>query len=272
MKEQKIIKETCVAGRTIDHVIKLPSGIHIGQRRKRSNITPEAVVKNNDRIAERNLTRLINTNFGTGSGHFTLTYKVEPETPQRGKKDIDYMMRKLRKEMRKHEQELKYIIVTEYKNRRIHHHVLLNTIDASMVDRLWGKGFIKMSILDNTGSYRKLAEYLIKETQKTFRDEDSPRRKRYSPSRNLVKPIIKREYVSGAELFNDPKPIKGYYIDQDSVRRYEHPVTGLEHLEYTEIAIKKPRKYKAWPRGKKVRGESRKKVHDVEQVSWLDEF
>ena len=55
MAEQKIIRETCVAGRMIDHIIKLPTGNHRGRRGKRVNPSSEKVQKNNDRIAERKL-------------------------------------------------------------------------------------------------------------------------------------------------------------------------------------------------------------------------
>ena len=72
--KQVAIKETCVAGRTIEHVIKLPSGCHKGKRAQRMNATPENVKKINDIVAERNFRRLINHNFGYGSGHYTLTY------------------------------------------------------------------------------------------------------------------------------------------------------------------------------------------------------
>ena len=81
-------------------------------------------------------------------------------------------------------------------------------------------------------------------------------------------PIIKREPVNAYLLFEDPQPIKGYYIDKDSIRRYEHPVTGIEYLEYTEIAIDEPRKYKVWPRGKRVREESIKKIKGEVQFSF----
>ena len=62
-----------------------------------------------------------------------------------------------------------------------------------------------------------------------------------------MRPVPTRKDVSEAELFNDPGAIDGYYIDQDHCRRYEHPVTGLEHLEYIMVAIDKPRRFKHWP-------------------------
>ena len=120
-------------------------------------------------------------------------------------------------------------------------------------------------MLDDTGNYKKLAEYLIKETEKTFRLEDSVAKQRYSPSRNLYRPIAKREFVSEKELFDDPKPLKGYYIPKDEIRRYEHPVTELPHLQYIMIADDKPKRYKTWPKGKVVEIKEWFKVNNIEE-------
>ena len=152
------------------------------------------------------------------------------------------------------QKDLKYIIVTEYLNHRSHHHIILNTQDVELITKTWGKGRVRIVALDETGQYKKLGEYLIKETTKTIRDPESVHKRRYTASRNLIRPIIKREIVSATELSEDPKPIPGYYIPQDMIRRYEHPITGVEHLEYYMVADGKPRKYKVWPRGQAVPG------------------
>ena len=259
------IRETCIAGRTIERIIKMPSGNHKGSRGKRTNATEEAVRKNNDIIAERNLRRKINHNFGKGSAHYTLTYGEYLPTPQEAKKDLKNFIRRMRTALGK---KIKWVAVTEYNNHRIHHHIIINTANAELVNEKWGKGWVRTSMLDNSGDYKKLANYLIKETQKTFREEDCPVQRRYACSRNLEMPIIKREPVNAYLLFEDPQPIKGYYIDKDSIRRYEHPVTGIEYLEYTEIAIDEPRKYKVWPRGKRVREEAIKKIKGEVQFSF----
>lgn len=249
----KAVHEVCVAGKTIEHCLKLPSGNHKGKRSGRMNVTSEAVRKNNDRIVERNIRRLINANFCSGDSHITLTYGNHLPTQQEAKRDLGNFIKRLRRRMAKDGAELKYIAVTEYENHRIHHHIVVNTGDTAMVNSVWGKGWIHSSVLDDSGEYGQLASYLIKETQKTFRDEYCIRSKRYTHSLNLVKPVVKRDYVEVSRLYDDPEPIPGYYIDPNSVRRYEHPVTGLEHLEYIEIALDSPRKYKSWPKGRVIR-------------------
>ena len=237
----KVYRYTCVAGKVIDRMVKVASGNHTGKRGARINTTPEKVQQK------------LNANFKHNDLHLVLTYAVAP-TRQQAKKDRTAFIKALRKEMRSRGTELKYIAVTEYEHTRIHHHIVINNFDINTINELWSKGFVKFSALDDTGNYTALAEYLIKETTKTFREEDSLYKRRYSCSANLTKPVVKKEEVDPSELWDDPEPIEGYYIPEEYVRRFEHPVTGLEHLEYLMVAADKPRKYKAWPRGKTVSG------------------
>lgn len=258
----RVIKETCIAGLTIDHVIKVPSGNHKGRRAKKVNPSNEAVKKNNDRIAVRNLTRLINANFGIGSSLFTLTYRVIPEMKEL-KKNIEAFIKKVRRRLPK----LKYIFVCGLHGRP-HFHILMNTENITLVKALWNHGdIVSVKPLDSSGNYKKLAEYLIGNTKDSFREKTSPFKQRYSCSRNLVRPTIYREIVDISNLYEEPVPIKGYYIDKDSIRRYEHPVTGIEHLEYMEVALNKPRK--RWGRGEIVKPEKPVKEMYYEQLNLL---
>lgn len=248
-RKYRAVREVCVAGKTIDVTVKLSSGIHTEKRKQKKNITKEKVQANNDRMAAKNLARLINANFKEGDFHLVLTYKDVP-TKEQAKKDRAQFIRKLRKTY----PDLKYIAVTEWEHTRIHHHMVVSECSIDLIESLWWDlGYVKIGFLDNTGDYTRLAEYLIKETTKTFRMADSCYKRRYSCSANLIRPVVKREEISITELFEDPEPIPGYYIPKDSVRRYEHPVTGIEHLEYIMVALGEPRKYKSWPRGKKVK-------------------
>lgn len=264
----KVVRETAVAGKTIYRNIKVPSGRHSDKRRPRTNPTSEKVQKNNDRLAARNLTLLLNANFSEKSGHFILTYAGDEPTQEEAEKELKKFIRRLQYGMKKSGQEMKYIVVTEYKHKRIHHHIVINTLDAEMVNKAWAKGYTKMVALDDTGNYQKLAEYLIKETSKTFREPGSTHHRRWSGSRNLVRPVIKREYVPESALSDDPKPIDGYTIPE--VRRYEHPVTGLEYIEYFMVAVDEPRRYKVWPRGEVVSGKEyyKPEINEQEEIGW----
>lgn len=236
MREEKAIKETCIAGKTIEHVVKLRAGNHSGPRKKEREKSSEEIQKHNDRVAERNLRRLINHNFGYGDGHYTLTYQDEVN-PERAQKDLEYFIRKLRKKFQEKEKSLKYIAVTEYENKRIHHHILLNTNDAALIEDLWTKGHTRASLLDKSGDYALLSNYLIKETQKTFRQPEHYRKRRFSASRNLIRPDVIRERVSVKDIYQVPEPTEGYQIIWDSVQRYENYLTGCPILEYREIKI-----------------------------------
>lgn len=268
----KVVRDTCIAGKVIDVTVKVPSGNHTSKRAARTCITSEKVKKNNERIAVKELARLFNANFTSNDTHVTLTYRGAEPTQKQAVAAIKKFLRKLRAEYKKQGKELKYIAVTEYLNKRIHHHIVINGQDAALLTRLWQEGFVNLKSLDESGDYTQLAEYFIKESRKTFRYEESQHKRRYSCSRNLIRPKVKREMVSEKQLWEDPNPIPGYYIPQDSVRRYKHPITELEHLEYRMVAINEPRKYKVWPRGRQVDAKENFRVNYREkQEAFIDD-
>ena len=263
----KTFKDVAVAGRTIWVSIGVPSGNHMKTRAMKKHVTREQVQKNNDRLAVRNLTLLLNRNFDTKSCHFTLTYKDAPD-PEQAAKDRENFLRRMKRAV----PGLRYVAVTEYKNVRVHHHIVMSTTDVTLVSEAWKKGFVMPTVLDKSGDYTDLAEYLIKETNKTFRDPDGIHKHRWSASRNLRKPVIKRTDVTVKDLEEDPQPIRGYYIPEDRIRRYEHPVTGLEYVEYLMVALDKPRSYDIWPRGKEVSGRERYGVDEENEQGELFAF
>lgn len=248
---EKVIRETCIAGAVIDRCVKA-SFPHGGSRRPKSKPTSEAVRKNNDRLAAKQLTRLINANFYPGDLHATLTY-AEVVGVEEAKHQLELWLRRMRREYKKQGKEFHYIAVTEYEHHRIHHHVVMSYIDLPVITSQWANGRVRCTALDRSRSYSALAEYLIKETQKTFREADNATKRRWKASRNLRRPVVKREWVSVRELWRDPKPLKGYQIDKNSVRYYQNPITGLEHLEYQMISIDPVPRLKTWRRGKIIK-------------------
>lgn len=257
----KVIRETCIAGAVIDRTVKA-SFPHGGCRRPKSKPTSDAVRKNNDRIAAKQLTRLINANFMPGDLHTTLTY-AEVVSVEEANHELNLWLRRMRREYRRRGKEFKYIAVTEYQNKRIHHHIVMTEIDFRTINRQWTAGRIRCTALDETRSYKALADYLIKETQKTFRQPDNAVKRRWKASRNLTRPVVKREWVSVRELFRNPKPLKGYQLDEDSIRRYQNPITGLEHLEYQMIAIDQEPRLRRWKKGRKARPETYIRMDDL---------
>ncbi len=267
----KVKKRICIAGKSIITEIKVTSGYHKGKRGPKKNITSEMVQKNNDRLAVLNLTKLLNANFDEDDMHITLTYQDIPSLEE-AKKDRKNFIERLKYRMRKQGKELKAICVTEYENKRPHHHIVLNTNDMDMITECWRKGFVHSTQLDESGNYNKLAEYLIKETTRTFRNEDAIHKKRYTRVGRLITPVTTEHDSSYEELIEDPKPIAGYYIPEDCKRRFEHPVTGLEHQEYIQVAKSEPRRFKKWPKGKVVSTREKYKPDYFEEQLDLDEL
>ena len=274
----KLVKETCIAGAVIDRTVKLVSGTVNGRTRKaRSNPTPEAVQKNNDRIAIKNLTRTINANFGPGDSHLVLTYRerVDEETAI---KEVRKFRRNLQRDCKKAGIELKMVWATEL-DKRAHHHIIINTTEVSMdmIRKRWKHGNPKLLPLDNERNYWRLADYIIKETNEAFRDPAKALKQRYSCTRNLVRPVIVRQEAQARDFnINNIRPIKGYEIDEDSIQVYENPITGVPTLYYTMVATDaKPRVAGKWRGGKqsrKVKEESFARFEELRQTEFADLF
>lgn len=211
-------------------------------RGKNINTTPEDVKKQNAKLAEDNLRRLINHNFCYKDIHLVLTYrKDERPDPQTAKKHLSKFIRDLRKKYQKQGKELKYIVVTEYEGKAIHHHMIINKCkdDIGILADLWQFGRPHTTLLDSSGNYAALASYFIKETNRTFLKEDSPIKKRWSCSRNLerVEPIV--EVVKADSWRERPSTKKGYIIETDSIINGVSEVTGYPYQFYRMVKIKR---------------------------------
>lgn len=247
------IREICIAGSCIDVTLKF-SARKQGKRCAKSNPTREAVMKNNDRLAEKNLLRLINANFYPGDWHVTHTYEGSKPSEKEAKNELKNYLRRMAREFEKAGKEFKYIAVTEYKNHRIHHHIIMPYIDPAVIQHQWRRGRVRGLVpLDRSRNYRKLANYLIKETTKTMREPGNDTKKRWSSSKNLIRPVVKQEIVQPKALYERPKAYKGYEIDRDTIRRFEHPFTGIEHLEYMMVSTDPVPRIKTWRKGKVVK-------------------
>ncbi len=213
-------------------------------RQKKKKPTREEVAKQNEMNAVKYLRRKMNCNFGAGDYHVILTYKKELRPDQEGaRKSLSQFLRKLRAVYKKHCAELKYIVTTEYKSRAIHHHLVVNNVNllnvTSQVSRLWQYGRPKFTVLDDTGDYSQLAEYFVKETGQSFREPDNPNKTRYSCSRNLTEPKVKKTVMFARTWREEPQAPKGWYIDKNSFYEGVNPVTGYRYQYYTMRRIKR---------------------------------
>ncbi|MEY8518959.1 hypothetical protein AALC25_19090 [Lachnospiraceae bacterium 29-84] len=236
-------KTVVEAGATIEVTKSYTKRVGAKARGKKGKPTAEEIEKVNQMNAERTLRLKINNNFGVDDPFITLTYRPgERPEPEKAKKDIKKLIDGLRKWFKKVGADLKWVCVTEYKKKAIHHHLLVNHIEgqdvSKWVRRLWGHGRPHFKYLDGTGQYKDLAAYLIKETSKTYKAKDGARKQRYSCSRNLATPEPKTEIIRKAKKWlPDPKPVKGYYIDKDTVYNGVDPFTGRAYQKYTMIRI-----------------------------------
>ena len=237
------IKNKCRAGRTVDYEYHYTFRHNDGsciKRNPKEKPTKEAQKKVNRRKAAKEATRTINENFGPDDYYITLTYRIENRPDPEGlKKHIKALLAKMRNIQKKVGRLLKYIWVAEVGKRGATHiHMVVNQINLQAVRDIWKHGYTKVIPLDDTGQYRKLAEYLIKYSNQT---EDVLGRtigKRYNCSRNLVHPKPKTEVIKGRKKIPDSIPVpKGYYLDKDTERRGIHELTGYEFLQYTLIRI-----------------------------------
>ncbi|QIB68602.1 hypothetical protein Ami103574_04370 [Aminipila butyrica] len=250
-------KLTTVCGSTIFVKVKMLRDFIQGQKRKkRKNPTAEKVAEVNQRLAEKELAMILNFNFKPGDLHLVLTYKHLPSNEE-AHKALERFIKRCRAYMKRLGKEFKAVIATEYKHKRLHHHIVCSAAELEEIMKIWKQGHVKCSVLDMSGDYRRLAAYLIKETSKTFRDPDAFSKRRYNTTRNIQKPVTKSEKVSASMLLSNPKPIKGYYIDQDSVYKGENPFDEKPYVEYVMISedAEAPRLV-TWKRGKKARKEN----------------
>lgn len=184
--------------------------------------TPEEMEKINERNAVKKLRRKIYANFEEGDLFMTYTYrrKNRPTVPE-ARKELQRFLSRLRAVYRKKRCELRYIVVTEYMSKAIHHHLILNDLPdgtgGKTASGLWKRGGTNCKYLYEEGQYELLASYLIKETGKNFRKPGNPAKCRYSCSRNLVEPRKETEEMKRDDWPEEPRIPKGYCLDKQSL-------------------------------------------------------
>ena len=198
-------------------------------RRKKTNDTPETQAKGNERRAEKKLRMLLNENFKENDLYLTLTYEKDTPDAAEAKSNITKFVRKLRDCYKKIGSALKYIGVTEYKKKRIHHHMLINNaigIGKGIIKKVWPFGFLKVDLFGGEpADCERLASYFIKETSKTFNTDEKVHGLRWIESKNLIHPVPEKRVVHAGAWREEPKPPKGYYIDvvKSGINQHDYP-------------------------------------------------
>ena len=207
-------------------------------KRKR---TPEEMAKQNFWRRCRELRRTMELNFGEGDWHVTLTCRPE-ERPDKEEapKVIRAFRDKLRVAYKKQGWDMKYIITCEIGERgAVHWHMVVNnmhnaeTSTAALIRKLWARGRPYFSPLDDSGDYKALAEYIVKETSKRVEKEETVEKMSYMISRNLVRPTVQEEKVDAVRWSKQPHVPKGWYLVKESLVNGINKFTGLPYQHYT---------------------------------------
>lgn len=241
-KKRKYLMNVIKAGDTIE-IYKTQSSRYGYKIPRSENIakTPEDVYKNNQRLAEDHLRQLINANFKNDDLHAILKYRADqrPETPKQAQRDVKVWVDKMRKALKRMKMEFKYIYAVEIGERgAVHIHVVMNCVDVRLIRRLWGFGTVYLVSLYTDGQYRELANYIIKQTSKMYQRKGWSGR-RYTPSKNLIKPESKKKEVTAKKWRKKPTVPKGYLLDPSfPLVNGRCEVTGIEYQRYGLIKIK----------------------------------
>lgn len=158
------------------------------QRSGKKNVTSPKQKKLNNKNSRRYFRLLAKSNFGQNDYHLTLSYTEDnlPLSVPEAEKEVQKFIRRLKRVYKKADKLLKYIYITEEgaKKARLHHHLLVNAeagVDRNAIEKAWGKGYANsVRIQLEHGGIDGLVTYLGK---------DPKGRKRYTSSRNLVKPL-----------------------------------------------------------------------------------
>lgn len=237
------IKSICKAGRTKE-IAKYYTKRYKPKGEKRNPKEKETSGKQqkvNDRQLVRKLTRILNENFDETSRYVTFSYAVKNRPPDIGTllSHRRELLKNMRKVYKQDGQAMKYVETTEVGDRGATHiHMVINDIDMRKIEKLWKYGFVSSKPLDDTGQYRRLAEYFIKYYQKTRRTDKQIQKKAYNCSRNLKRPKPKKKVMRGERFRKDIRVPKGWYLDKESV---SEGITedGYEFLFYTLVQIKR---------------------------------
>lgn len=234
------IKETCVAGNTIEVSKYYTIRYHSkgGSRADQENESTDRMKRHNQRRAQINLRRLMNTNFHDGDYLVRLDFRKEEAPP--GSVEMQEMiqkaLRKLRQQFKKAGKELKYIYVKEIGPKGGRHlHMMLSKCDVDWLRKCWTHGAVHVDPLYSEGQYRKIAAYFIKYASRTEETEGELIGKRWYASRNLVRPQVVKTVMLANKFREKPTIPKGYYLDKETEISGVSEVTGFRYYSYTLI-------------------------------------
>ena len=207
-----------------------------GQPRSgRTQQTPEAVAKNNQRRKERQCSRMVDKYFNDDDYVLTLTYRVEdrPKDMDECKKHLQKFFRKIKKEYAKRFYDLFWIRNIEVGPRNAWHvHVIMNRIEGAdfLIREQWPFGGVFFQFFKNKKAEGEdLGKYMAKSAVSA---PDKVSDSSWSHSRNVQPVEPETTVISGQSMNDKPRTPKGYYLDKSSYRDYVN-AEGYKIREYT---------------------------------------
>lgn len=249
------IREKYIAGETIIYRERMKRIVEKGKKRApKSQPTSEKVWQNNLRYSIFKLTLILNANFKPGDLLLLLTYENEPEK-EKAAVYLRNFFRSVQRKCKKEGIDFKRVAVTERRGTRLHHHIVCNNIPMRIIKESWPHGRIFHKPLWDYPNYADLASYLLKQAAKLYMEDGDISKKRYTTSRNIVIPEGIEVEVNRGDIEAEPKPLKGYQIDEDSVQIYENEITGSICREYIMVSTNETPRIKKWRPGITAKGE-----------------
>lgn len=198
----------------------------------------------NEASAIKTFARLLNANFKPGDIFVSLTYsqdgyyklsadmpdsadaeEIKEEIYSRAEHQMQLFFRRVKRAADKADIDFKYLGVTsDYdpkhgKSVRVHHHIVMPADVADIVKEKWNYGTAHILSLKIQDDYMPLAEYMLRQVRHV------PDRKKYTPSRNLIRPEPKDRIALNESELRIPKGAKLIY-------RAEHRLGQPQYLRY----------------------------------------
>ena len=176
-------------------------------RKDREKKSTMKQIRQNEKNARRYFIQIVNTNFSHGDYcvHATYNRKHMPASVEEAERNVQNYVRRIKNRRRKLgiAAAMKYIIVTEYRTKadgtptRIHHHIIMDgAMDRDEVGSLWRdrrrKGEKQGAPIGTINVDRLQPDEFGLEALARYLTKGLTGQKRWHPSQNLEKPIIRK--------------------------------------------------------------------------------
>lgn len=217
-------------------------------REKKRKPTPEEMAKHNYWRRCRELRRIMELNFHGGDMYLTLTCQTDKRPSiEEAPAVIRAFRDKVAREYKRRGWVFKYVITCEVGSRgAVHWHMIANYMQDSkgsswdIVRKHWSRGRPFLEPLDDDRDYKRLAEYIVKETGRRIENGQTMEKLSYIASRNLRRPVERKKKVDARRWRAKPKVPDGYRLVEDSLVNGINRFNGFPYQKYTVVRIKEP--------------------------------